>query len=250
MTNKSDYLSSAQKTGLSAKASSVYVSLLDAGKGLAPKDIVVQSKLHRQYVYDGLEELKEKNLVLTEGKRRGIKYRAVTPDRLLEEAEKKRIDAMQGVSDLMKLYDRSPAGAVEVIRGKEAVIEYTFKQTREAKQGSYLDIIGGAGMTFTNLYKGRLKEYEDLRKEKGIKLRYIGGVQDVVYNTHTAVINNESRAIEGIDNIVNVLITPGAVTFNIYEPEIMTVVVKSEAAALSQRMLFETLWKTAKRYKQ
>ncbi len=44
--NTSDYLASAQKTGLSAKASAVYVVLLDSGKGLAPKDIIIKSIKH------------------------------------------------------------------------------------------------------------------------------------------------------------------------------------------------------------
>jgi len=246
--SNSDYVREAQKTGLSAKAGSVYVALLAAGRALAPKDIINKTKLHRQYVYDALEELSLKQLVLSEGKRRGIRYKAVSPERLEQEAERKKVDAISGVQSLMDIYNRSPAGSVDVIRGREAVIEYTLKQIRDADKNSWVDIIGGAGMTFVDLYKGRIGEYEQIRKKKNIKLRYMGDTRSAVYNKTTSVIKNQSRAIDGIDDLVNTLITPTSVSFNIYEPEIMTVTVKNPAAAVSQRKLFEIIWKNAKKY--
>ena len=62
----------------------------------------------------------------------------------------------------------------------------------------------------------------------------------------TSVIKNESRKIQGIENIVNICIRPRIVTFSIYEPEILSVHIKNEATIISQRALFEVLWKIAK----
>jgi len=241
----SEYLGSALKTGLSGKAGSVYVALLEAGTPLSPKAIILRTSLHRQYVYDALHELEEKKLITSSGDKKRIRYQAATPDRLLQEAEKRRIDALEGVRSLMRLYDRSPAGVVEVIRGSEEVIESEFQILREAKAGDFLDIVGGAGMRFVELFRNRVGEWEELREEKKIKLRYIGSGDDVAHNQTESVIKNESRVIPGIGDIVNVSIRPGSVSFNIYEPEIMTVRVRSEAAAMSQRALFETLWNIA-----
>jgi len=247
MTNiNHDHLKSGLKTGLSAKASAVYVSLLEAGAPLSPKSIIVKTRLHRQYVYDALHELEGRRLIVTSGESRRIKYGATSPDRLLQEAEKQRLDALAGVRDLMKLYDRSPAGMVEVIRGSQAVIENEFAMLHEAKYGDFLDIIGGAGMYWVKLFDDRIPEWEALRKEKDIRLRYIGTGEDVRHNREESVIENESRAIPGIGDIVNVSIRPESVSFNIYEPEIMTVRVKSLAAVMSQRALFEVLWQVAK----
>ena len=145
----------------------------------------------------------------------------------------------------MKLYDRSPAGVVEVIRGSRAAIESEFQMLQSAKQGDFLDIIGGAGMSFVELFEGRIEEWEELRKEKGVKLRYIGTDDDVRHNREVSIIENESRVIPGIGNIVNICIRPGSVSFNIYEPEIVTVRVRNEAAVASQRALFEVLWNVA-----
>lgn len=241
-----EHLRSALKAGLSAKASAVYVSLLEAGVPLSPKGIILKTKLHRQYAYDALHELEEKRLVITSGESRRIKYGAVSPDKLLQEAEKQRIDVLDGVRDLMKLYDRSPAGMVEVIRGSEAVIESELAMLHDAKQDDFLDIVGGAGMNWVKLFGDRIPEWENLRKEKDIKLRYIGTGEDVRHNREESVIENESRAIPGIGDIVNVSIRPESVSFNIYEPEIMTVRVKNTAAVASQRALFEVLWGIAK----
>lgn len=241
-----DHLESALKVGLSSKGASVYVTLLDAGTALSPKGLIIRTSLHRQYVYDALRELEERGLITTIGVGRAIKYLATSPDRLLQDAERQRLDTLDGVQALMKLYDHSPAGFVEVIRGSKAAIESEFKMIDEAKKGDFLDIVGGAGMNFVQLFEGRIEEWEELRKAKHVKLRYIGTGEDVRHNDEVSVIQNESRAIPGIGNIVNVCIRPESVSFNIYEPEIVTVRVRNEAAVASQRALFEVLWNVAK----
>ncbi len=241
-----DYLQSALKAGLSAKGAAVYVALLEAGTPMSPKALILRTQLHRQYVYDALHELEEKRLITTSGESRRVRYAAVSPDRLLQAAEKQRLDALDGVDALMKLYDRSPAGVVEVIRGSPAAIESEFEMLRSAKKGDYLDIIGGAGMRWVRLFGDRIPEWEALRKEKGILLRYIGSGDDVRHNREVSIIENESRAIPDIGDIVNVSIRPESVSFNIYEPEIVTVRVKNSAAVASQRALFEVLWSIAK----
>src|SRR3989344_3079496 len=138
------------------------------------------------------------------------------------------------------------AGVVEVVRGSQATIESELQLLREAEEGDFLDIVGGAGMHWVELFGDRVAEWEALRKEKNIKLRYIGSGEDVRYNREESVIEHESRMILGIGNIVNVAIRPESVTFNIYEPEIVTVRVKNKEAVQSQRALFEVLWSVAK----
>lgn len=247
MTNiKNDYLKSALKAGLSAKAASVYVALLESHAPLSPKSLIIRTGLHRQYVYDALEELRLRSLVVRGGAGKRITYSASSPDKLLQEAEKHRINTLDGVTDLMKLYDRSPAGVVEIIRGSHAVIEDELLQLHHSEKGDFLDIMGGAGMRWVELYGDRVEEWESLRKEKNITLRYIGSGEDVRHNREESIIENESRIIPGIGNIVNVSIRPTSVSFNIYEPEIMTVRVKNLEAVQSQRALFEVLWGIAK----
>ncbi len=241
-----DHLKDALKAGLSAKAAAVYVSMLEAGIALPPKALILRTNLHRQYVYDALQELEERRLVVKEGQGHRVKYLAASPDKLLQEAEKQRLDALDGVTALMKLYDRSPAGVVEVIRGSHANVESDLQLLREAKEGDFIDIVGGAGMAWVNVFEGRTQEWEALRKQKKVKVRYIGTEEDVRHNREVSVIENESRVIPGIGNIVNVAIRPDSVSFNIYEPEIMTVRVKNKGAVKSQRALFEVLWAAAK----
>ena len=243
---RDEYLKNALKTGLSPKAASVYVVALEAGEALSPKSLVLKSKLHRQYVYDALYELEDSGLVARVGDGRRVKYQATSPDRLLQEAEKRRIETLGGVQALMKLYDRSPAGIVEVIRGSENCIESEFAMLEAAEIGDWLDIVGGGGMNFVRLFHGRIEGWEALRKKKKVKLRYIGSGEDVLHNKTESVIKNESRAIEGIGDMVNVAIRPDSVSFNIYEPEIVTIRVRSKEAVISQRALFEVLWKVAK----
>ena len=236
---------SALKAGLTAKAASVYSALLEVGTPLSPKALITRVHLHRQYVYDALHELEERRLVIRVGESRTVKYQGASPEPLLKDAEKARLDAQDGVQALMRLYDRSPAGVVEVIRGSTAAIASEFEMLRSAKRGDFLDIVGGGGMSFVHLFEGRIEEWEALRAEKEILLRYIGTGEDVVHNRTQSVIQNESRALLGIKDIVNVCIRPESVSFNIYEPEIVTVRVRNKAAVESQRALFEILWNVA-----
>ncbi len=246
--NKSheNYVESALKTGLSAKASCVYVSLLDVGTPLSPKAIITRTTLHRQYVYDALKELLHLRLIMIVGEKRSVKYQAVSPEKMMKDVEQKRLETLDGVQTLMKLYDKSPAGVVDVIRGTQACIDYELKMLQEAKPGDYLDIIGGAGMRFVELFAERVDAWETLREKKKIVLRYIGSGDDVIHNKTQSHIKNESRSIPGIGNIVNICIRPDSVSFNIYEPEIMTVRVKNVEAVVSQRALFEVLWGVAR----
>ncbi len=240
------YIESAIKAGLSAKAAGVYVSLLEAGTPLSPKAIIIRTKLHRQYVYDALKELGEVRLVSTVGKDKTIKYVAASPDRLYQKVEKQRIDTLDGVKNLMQLFDRSPAGLVEIIRGSDAVIQSEFKMLEDAKTGDFLDIVGGAGNEWVRLFEGRIAEWEDARERKNIRLRYIGTEDDVRHNREKSIIKNRSRVIPNIGSIVNVSIRSDSVSFNIYDPEIITIRLKNSAAVASQRALFDVLWKAAK----
>lgn len=239
------YLESGLKAGLSSKAASVYVALLDAGVPLSPKAIILRTSLHRQYVYDALHELQEKRLITVVGEKRTTRYQAGSPDRLLQDAEKQRLDTLDGVQALMKLYEKSPAGVVEVIRGSQKCIESEFQMLRDAKHGDFLDIIGGAGMRFVELFEGHIEEWEALRNEKNMQLRYIGSGEDVSHNREQSVIKNESRTIPNIGDLVNIAIRPESVSFNIYEPEVVTVRVRNAGAVASQRALFDVLWSIA-----
>lgn len=239
------YLQHAIDIGLSGKAASVYVTLLEAGVPLSPKVLILRTGLHRQYLYDGIRELDAKGLLLSTGEQKRTKYSALRPDVVIRDIERNRILALEHVSSLMQLYQKSPTGMVEVISGDLAVIESEMALLGASEKGDFLDIIGGAGNSFVSLFAERIEEYEQLRKERGVVLRYIGSPTDVAHNK-TSVIANDSRVLPGIENIVNVCIRPGSVSFNIYHPEIVTVRVRNEASVKSQRALFEILWSVAK----
>ena len=244
---ESVYVQSALKAGLSGKSSVVYVSLLEIGQPLSPKAIIMRTHLHRQYVYDAIHELLDKRLITSVGEGRTIKYIATSPDRILQDLEKERIQRADNVQNLIKLYNKSPIGLVEVISGSQAVIEDEFKMLEAAEVGDFFDIIGGAGMRFIEVFDGRVEEYSKLGREKGLKVRYIGSYDDVQYNNDHDHFDHESRVIDNIKDIVNVCIRPKSVTFNIYHPEVLTVRVHSESAVASQRALFDILWNQAKK---
>lgn len=245
-----EYIENASKAGLSGKAAKVYVTLLEYKNPLAPKGIVLKTNLHRQYVYDAIHELESKSLIAPVGSGRTIKYIATNPDRLLQDAEKKRLDTLDGVQKLLELYNKTPAGLVEITTGKLAMRESEWKILEESGDNAYLDIIGGAGTVFLDLMGDTMDAHDKLRQEKKIHIRYITSRDDTKYlNTykHGVVPDYEIRYLENTNDAINICIRPGSVSFNIYDPEIMVLRVKSEAAVISQRALFEILWNVAEK---
>lgn len=253
MTNINDsveqiFLEKASNAGLSGKASKVYVTLLDHKNPLSPKGIILKTNLHRQYVYDAIHELTEKNLISSVGESRSIKYVASNPNRLLQDIEKKRLDTLDSVQKLLELYNKTPEGLVEITTGKLAVRESEWKVIEEQKEGAYLDIIGGAGTVFLDMMGETMAAQDKIRQEKNIYIRYITSKGDTPYlNTykHGVIPNYEIRYLENITDAINICVRPDGVSFNIYDPETMVLRIKSEAAVLSQKALFEILWNVA-----
>ena len=99
-TSRLDY---ALRLGLSGKAASVYVALLGAKTALSPKKIILETKLHRQYVYDALHELAAAGLVKAVGEGRAVQYVANSPERDLTRVEEKRLTTLESVQNLLEL---------------------------------------------------------------------------------------------------------------------------------------------------
>lgn len=228
------YIESALKAGLSAKAASVYVALLEAGVPISPKNIIVRTSLHRQYVYDAIRELQDRSLITSTGKDRSVRYAAVSPDKLVQEVEKRRNETLDGVHLLMQLYDRSPAGAVEIIRGKVAVVESELNRMEASTLREHLELIGDYEK-WKSLLGERFKKWDQHRIVKRIGFRTLGGAPGATV----------SRVVPGTNALVSTLIRPESVSFIMYEPEVLLLRVRSNPAAESHQALFEALWRAA-----
>lgn len=246
-----EYIEKAAQAGLSGKASIVYVALLEYKNPIAPKGLISKTNLHRQYVYDAIHELIQKNLVSQVGEGRTVKYVATSPNKLLQDAEKTRLETLDSVQKLLELYNKTSAGLVEIATGAIAVRESELNITEaQPETGGYLDLIGGAGTSFIDMMGGAIDTYEDLRRSRNIKVRYITSREDTAFHKQYREENTpnfEVRYLKNINDAINICIRPESVSFNIYDPEVMVVRVKSEAAVTSQRALFEILWNVAEK---
>jgi hypothetical protein len=129
-------------------------------------------------------------------------------------------------------------------------VESEIRITREQELDSWMDIVGGAGTGFFELFGERFEEYEKIRKEKKCRVRYIGSKNDISYVKRDDIKSREyyeARYIEGIDDVVNIVVRPGSVSFNIYAPEIVVIRLKNQETISGQRALFEVLWGVAEK---
>jgi sugar-specific transcriptional regulator TrmB len=243
------FIESAMDLGLSSKAAMVYVRLLEAKKAIAPIVLINITKIHRQYVFDALRELQQKELVETIGHGRGVKYLAHTPQLAIKHFEEQRLNALEGAKHLMSLFKKTPHGVIEIIEGGEMVVAGELALMNNQKKGDWLDIVGGAGTSFVELFGNRFTEYEQARKRVKCKIRYIGTASDIQFNKETTIkdrFDYEIRYLDNIDNIINICVRPDSVSFNMYAPEPIAIRIKNPETVASQKALFDILWKVAK----
>jgi len=231
--------------GLSEKAAKVYIDLLGREQFTGTSKITRATKLHGQYVYDALAELEEKGLAshVVVGKRK--KFAATHPSRLEAVAEQQRRLAKETAHDLSTLLRRSHVQDFELYQGDDAFVAHEFDELSNAEDGEEWLIVGGSGDKFHEIMRDSLKEYDALRLQKKIRLRYIGSqeqVKDLQHLANTRPFFN-ARILNKFDkSIVNTLVRPASLALSTYADPVLTYKVRSKDVATSYKNFFEALW--------
>ena len=237
-----------EQLGLTAKESAVYLALLELGT-VGTSKILDATKLHGQYVYQALTSLEVKGLVSHAIVRGRKKFQANHPKMLVRVAEQQTRLAEDLVQRLEAMNRLPSDSAFEVYQGQEAFIAHEEELLRMAPPGSELLIIGGAGDHFAELMQASLGAYEFTRRQKNIKIRYVGSQDqaEALKKSTGARFLFEARVLPGsFTGLVNTNIWPEIVNFNTFGTPVTSFVLKSKLTAESYRSFFETIWKMGK----
>ncbi len=137
----------------------------------------------------------------------------------------------------------------EVFQGKESYIAHEFDLLEQAKEGSELLVIGGAGDRFNETMGERLSAYAALQAKKQISIRYIGSESQraAMPELHGRRKLFQTRYLPGLfTGQVNTNVWPDVLGFNIFGEPVTRFTIWSPVVAGSYRQFFETLWKMAK----
>ncbi len=228
-----------RKIGLSESDTRVYLALLKLGRANVTQ-LAERSGVHRTNIYSILDKLKEMGLVSSFNEDNKMKFKVSDPENLLnylrenEEAIKKLLPDLKKIRESVK-----EKVSVDVFRGIKGMKSAFNDIIREKKN------IIGWGLT------GQLRKYmpvyakqylRDIRRFK-IKNRYI------------YVEGTEFRdKLFDVKLLPKEFLTPVAtqvyadkIHITIWEPDFVSITIKSKEIANNYRKHFELLWKIAKK---
>ncbi len=250
-TNVKKILKDLQLLGLSEKEAKVYFSLLprhDAGSS----KIVQASGLHKQFVYNALAKLEELGLarhVIQNGRK---KFSAVTPKRLLSLVEEKKLTAQTTAQALQAWFSGAHEQDFEVIQGVNAFAAYQLALLERTQKNSVANVITGPTEKYLSVMTegGVSEEFEKLRIEKNISVRYLGSPseREKLKERETWQKLWEYKIFPGLSTgLVDIDIWPDCVVLNIFGNPLLSFVILSKEVSDGYREFFDALWEVSKK---
>ena len=159
-----------QKIGLAKNEAKIYETLLKEHESSAG-EIANKSRVHRRNVYDSLNRLIEKNLVIEIIKKKETFYQAAHPNKLLDIIEKKEDQIKKIVPELQKTYEEAKLEQeVYISRGIEARKNDMINMLNLSNEVYF---IGAKGVWFDKRIKQAFIEFANKAKQKQMKFFFL-----------------------------------------------------------------------------
>ena len=239
---------------LSKNEALVYTELLKLGLTNAGP-IVSSTHLHRQLVYEALENLITKKLVSVVTKNNRKHFHAAPPKMLLNIIQQKEDQTKKILPELLKLQAGADEQfAVNTFYGQQGFFSNLKDIIQSAsKHDKIMRIIGGA--PDENFYEAIGKNYDEYVKllETNKVAKYLISPEKYSNIFKKKFANEKGNILktvkEGLSSPTYTRITPEMVSIEIYSNELLIIQIYNKTIAKSYREHFDLLWKQAKKYK-
>lgn len=224
--------------GLTEREAEAYIELYNFKETTATQ-LAKITKEHRTNIYDSLNGLIKKGLIVYSIKNNVRYYKVSNPEKLVEYVKEKlklAENILPKLQSRLKTQDEKPV--VEIYEGKEGFKTILGKILREGKT-----IYGiGASQEWEKRFPIKIQQYMKERESKGIKgkLLYVKGCKPIKHKL------NQIKYLPTEFQQPSTIAIFGdyAATFMWTEPIVATLT-KSKELSNSFRKYFEVLWKTA-----
>ena len=234
-----------EKLGLAVNEAKVYEVLLGLGLTTANR-IALEAKLQRRNVYDTLKKLQEKGLCSEISEEGVLKFKAISPHRLMDFVKEKESMLEQVLPSLVKKYEGStPVEQTIVYKGIDSVKNVYWDMIKEGKD---LWVLGGRGNWLDSRWRYFLPKMERERIKKGIKYRHIfyNDLKDPKHPNHriTKILKgNKYRFLpKDFTSTCSIEIYGNRVASMYWGEEPLVVVVISDKIAEGYRKYFDFIW--------
>lgn len=165
-----------QKMGFPKNLAIVYLALFEIGEGKAG-EIIRKTGFHRNIVYGCLEKLEEKTLI-TKTESRGVAvYKALHPDRILNEL-KDRENLAKNIVDELSTIRKPATQEIIVHEGKEEVQKQELESYKKMKSGETIRYLG-LSPHFSNIMGEKIiDELIGIQNEKRFFIKGIAGYKE------------------------------------------------------------------------
>ncbi len=235
-----------KKLGFEGHQAEIYLALVDleqCGAG----DLIKKTGLHRNIVYETLDRLIAKRLVLKVILKNVFQYRITDPNRIIEEQKTNLVLAESIIPNIKKRAENK--SDIMVWDGLEGFRNFRMHCIESLKPGGTLYVFGAVdGSRWSELMGPLLKTTEKLRLKKKITYKLISYKRDLY--DESMVKNNQLYDIRIIENNfnppANVIFWEDNVAMQIYEEPISVIEIKNKALAQTYENYFETMWRIGK----
>ena len=245
--------------GFSHEEAKIYLSLLELGQTTAGP-IVKKAGLHRQVVYDTLEKLKTKDLVLETSKSNRKNWIASSPAQITHQIRKKETLAKELLPDLFSIYKLSSnKQEVRIFEGLDGFRNVHENNIENEKNHSNVLIIGSTGWDWVETMK-KAKYFEKFEKKRikkdiTLKIAFFEKERKKTKKLVETFFENHPQQKKRIykflpdqfESPVGIQIWKDNITLIIYSENVLCIQIKNSLVAENFKKYFEFIWKIAKK---
>lgn len=236
-------IKSLEGLGLNEKEARVYMALLPR-QDTGTSNLIRATGLHGQFVYQALDRLEALGLAKHVVERGRKKFSASSPARILSLVEEKKLSAQATVRQLEGMFAGKHEQSFEVYQGQSAFIAHELELLRSMPDDGVICVLGGGGDKYVALMGEEMDEYERLRIEKRVMVRYLSTAGNHTYLSIMAQARKyfEYRVLPEVAPGVDTDIIGNKVVFQLYGDPIVSFTFINQEVAAGYRRFFEVLW--------
>jgi len=231
--------------GFSRSEAAIYLALVESG--VSPAGAIIKStSLHRNIVYETLDKLIAKKLVMKMIKKNIAIFSITDPARILQLQKDKLAVAEDVVPKLTSI--GKVKQEIVIHEGLEGFQNFSINYVSRMKDNDTIYVLGAIGDRWYEMMGDKLSIYEHRRKKKNILMKMI--VYHVSKIDQQKTDNNELYSVrvisENLETPANMLIMGDYIAMQIFNDPISVIEIKNAALAKAYLNYFNLLWKQGK----
>lgn len=232
--------------GLSENETRVYLALMSSGKVRAA-DVIKQTGLHRNLVYQALDALGDRHLATKTTSGGVFHFQVTDPEHFRDQLREQELVASR-VIDSLKERERLSDQEITVYEGEDAIRNYSMKIASELAPGGNIYVLGSGGRRFdAAMGEHGVKAYFSEIMKRG------GGIRSLVYQRQKYGEETTRRLVK-MPNVelrtlpfdttpsANVVFTDVCVGFQIFEKPYTVIEVRNPHLVAAYKSYFNILW--------